>query len=135
MPDSTPTVPFSLSEPVPLRRGSLSERFVKCGKPACPCAKDPKARHGPYFSLTRAVGGRTQSRFLSAAQATLAGRQIERGQQFRSEVDHFWKRCEQEADRELSNPEAAPQEAAKKGGSKHSSKPRSGPPSSGKSKP
>ncbi len=135
MPDSTPTVPFSLSEPVPLRRGSLSERFVKCGKPACPCAKDPKARHGPYFSLTRAVGGRTQSRFLSAAQATLAGRQIERGQQFRSEVDHFWKRCEQEADRELSNPEAAPQEAAKKGGSKRRSKPRSEPPPSRKSKP
>ena len=135
MPDSTPAVPFSFSEPVPLRRGSLSERFVKCGKPACPCAKDPKARHGPYFSLTHAVKGRTQSRFLSAAQATLAGRQIERGQQFRSEVDAYWKRCEQAADRELSNPEAAPQEAAKKKRSRRRSKPRSEPPPSRKSKP
>ena len=135
MPDSTPAVPFSFSEPVPLRRGSLSERYVKCGKPSCPCATDPKARHGPYFSLTRAVKGRTQSRFLSAAQAALAGQQIERGQQFRGEVDDYWKRCEQEADRELSNPEAAPQEDAKKGGSKRRFKPRSEQPPSRKSKP
>ena len=135
MPDSTPRAPFSLTEPVPLRRGSLSERFVKCGKPSCPCAKDPKARHGPYFSFTCAVKGRTHSRFLSPAQATIVGRQIERGRQFRSEIDDYWKRCEQEADRELNNPEAAPQEAAKKGGSKRRSKPKSEPPPSRKSKP
>ena len=135
MPDSTTTVPFSLAEPVPLRRGSVSERCVKCGKSACPCAQDARARHGPYFSLTHAVKGQTQSRFLSAHQATVARHQIERGQRFRSEVDAYWKRCERAADQELSKVEAAPQEAAKKGGSKRSSKPRSGPPSSGKSKP
>ncbi len=135
MPDSTTTVPFSFAEPVPLRRGSVSERFVKCGKLACPCAQDPKSRHGPYFSFTHAVKGQTQSRFLSADQATVARHQIERGQRFRTEVDAYWKRCERVADQELSKVEAAPQEAAKKGGSKRSSKPRSGPPSSGKSKP
>src|SRR2546430_1892438 len=135
MPDSTTTVPFSLAEPVPLRRGSVSERFVKCGKSACPCAQDARARHGPYFSLTHAVKGQTQSRFLSAHQATVARHQIERGQRFRSEADAYWKRCERAADQELSKVEAAPQEAAKKGGSKRSSKPRSGPPPSGKSKP
>src|SRR5712691_3237237 len=121
MPDSTTTVPFSFAEPVPLRRGSVSERFVKCGKSACPCAQDPKARHGPYFSFTHAVKGQTQSRFLSADQATVARHQIERGQRFRSEVDAYGKRCERVADQELSK--AAPQEAAKKGGSKRSSKP------------
>ena len=135
MPDSTTTVPFSFTEPVPLRRGSVSERFVKCCKSACLCAQDPKARHGPYFSFTHAVKGQTQSRFLSADQATVARHQIERGQRFRSEVDAYWKRCERVADQELSQVEAAPQEAAKKGGSKRSSKPRSRPPSSGKSRP
>jgi hypothetical protein len=135
MPDSTATVPFSFAEPVPLRRGSVSERFVKCGKSACPCAQDPKARHGPYFSFTHAVKGQTQSRFLSANEATVARRQIERGQRFRSEVDAYWKRCERAADQELSKVEAAPQGAAKKGGSKRSSKRRSRPPPSGKSKP
>jgi hypothetical protein len=135
MPDSTTTVPFSFAEPIPMRRGSVSERLVKCGKSACPCAQNPEARHGPYFSFTRAVKGRTQSRFLSADGATVVRHQIERGQQFRSEVDAYWKRCERAADQELSKVDAVPQEAAKKGGSQRSSKLRSGPPPSGKSKP
>ena len=134
MPDSNPTVPFSLDNPVPARRGSVSERFVKCGKSACPCARDPKARHGPYFSFTHAVKGRTQSRFLSEEEAVVVRRQIEQGLQFRNEVDAFWKRCEQAADQELDDLQAASQEAAKKGGSKRRSKRSSRPPPSRKSK-
>jgi hypothetical protein len=42
-----------LAHPEPLRRGSLSERFVKCSKPGCPCASDPDARHGPYLSIAK----------------------------------------------------------------------------------
>src|SRR5258708_8997239 len=94
MPDSTTTVPFSFAEPVPLRRGSVSERFVKCGKSACPCAQDPKARHGPYFSFTHAVKGQTQSRFLLADQATVAPHQIERGHPVPSEVAAHWNRSD-----------------------------------------
>ena len=134
MPDLNPTVPFSLNNPVPARRGSVSERFVKCGKSICPCAHDPKARHGPYFSFTHAVKGRTQSRFLSAEEAVVVRRQIERGQQFRNEVDAFWKRCEQAADKELDDLQAASPEAAQKGGSPRRSKRRSKPRSSKKSK-
>ena len=75
MPDSATTpVPFSFAKPVAMRRGSLSERFVKCGKSTCPCAQDPKARHGPYFSLTHAVKRRTQSRFLSPPEAAVVRR-------------------------------------------------------------
>ena len=48
---------LQFAEPQPMRRGSLSERYVKCSKPGCTCAEDSKARHGPYFSLTRGVGG------------------------------------------------------------------------------
>ena len=134
MPDSNPTVPFSMNNPVPARRGSVSDRFVKCSKAACPCARDPKARHGPYPSFTHAVKGRTQSRFLSAEEAVVVRRQIERGQQFRNEVDAFWKLCEQAADKELDDLEAASSEAAKKGGSKRRSNRSSTPPPSRKSK-
>ena len=134
MPNSNPSVTFSLDNPVPARRGSVSERFVKCGKSACPCGRDPKARHGPYFSFTHAVKGRTQSRFLSDEEAVVVRRQIERGQQFRNEVDAFWKRCEQAADKELDDLQAASPEAAKKGGSKRRSKRSSKPQSSRKSK-
>ena len=72
-----------------MRRGSLSERYVKCGKPGCGCAEDPKARHGPYYSLTRAVGGQTRSRFLNPEEAQRAREQKERGQQFRRQVDRY----------------------------------------------
>ena len=58
-----------LAQPKAMRRGSFSQRYVKCSKPGCPCARDPKARHGPYFSLTRGLRGRTHSRFIAAAQA------------------------------------------------------------------
>ncbi len=104
-----------LALPKPMRRGSLSERYVKCSKRGCACAHDPKARHGPYFSLTRGVGGRTQSRFISNAQAELVRRQVEAGQHFRRQVEAFWEACEQWADAQLEDPAASP--AAQKRGS------------------
>src|SRR6516164_1283366 len=85
---------LQFAQPKPMRRGSLSERYVKCSKPGCTCADDPKARHGPYFSLTRGIGGRTQSRFLSQAQAELVRHQVEAGQQFRRQVEAFWEASE-----------------------------------------
>jgi len=109
-----------------MRRGSLSERSVKCGKPGCTCATDPKARHGPYFSLTRAVKGCTQSRFLTAQQAPIARRQIGSGHEFRRQVDAYWRICEQWADEELQGFATAAAEAVKKGGSTRASKPKSG---------
>ena len=48
--------------------GSLVERRIRCGKPGCRCAVDPTALHGPYFSWTRKVNGKTVTRLLSAAQ-------------------------------------------------------------------
>jgi len=29
--------------------GTLLRRMMICGKPNCQCAKDPSARHGPYY--------------------------------------------------------------------------------------
>jgi hypothetical protein len=107
-----------------MRRGSLSERKVKCSKPGCPCGQDPKARHGPYYSLTRAVSGRTHSRFLSPPQAEVVQEQIEAGRKFRSQVDDYWEACEHWADRQLEDSAAASPGAAKKGRSKRTSGPR-----------
>jgi len=106
-----------LAQPKAMRRGSFSQRYVKCSKPGCPCASDPKARHGPYFSLTRGVGGRTRSRLISAAQAELVRRQVEAGQHFRRQVEALWEACEQWANAQLESPAAA-SEAGKKKGSK-----------------
>jgi hypothetical protein len=113
-----------LVEPQPMRRGSISDRMIKCHKPGCACAEDPKARHGPYHSLTRAVAGKTQSRFLTAEQAALAQQQIDAGRNFRVRVDDYWEVCEEWADSQLADSSASSGEA-KKGGSKRTSKPTS----------
>jgi hypothetical protein len=108
-----------------MRRGSLSERTIKCSKPGCACAEDPQARHGPYFSLTRAVEGKTRSRFLTPEQATIARQQIETGHEFRNQLEAYWEGCEAWADRELEGSPMASAQEAEKGGSKRASKKRS----------
>src|SRR5271168_502842 len=99
----------------PMRRGSLSERTIKCSKPGCACARDPKARHGPYYSLTHAVGGKTRSRFLTADQAGMVRQQIDVGREFRTRVDDYWDACEQWADSQLAGVSASSGEAKKRG--------------------
>jgi hypothetical protein len=113
-----------LADAKPMRRGSLSERRIKCSKPGCACAQDPKARHGPYYSLTHAVEGKTHSRFLTAEQADLVRQQIDAGRKFRGRVDALWDACEQWADTQLADLSASSGEA-KKGGSKRASKTKS----------
>lgn len=108
-----------LSEPKPMRRGSLSVRYLKCNKSGCACADAPEARHGPYTSVVRTVAGKSQSRAVPAAQADVLRRQVEAGQQFRKQVDAYWEACEQWADAQLEAPQAvSDKDAAKKGGSK-----------------
>jgi hypothetical protein len=114
-----------LAEPKPMRRGSLSERTVKCGKPGCPCSEDPDARHGPYFSLTRAVKGKTHSRFLTAEQAVVVRQQIEAGHQFRATVDALWEEGEAWADSQLDGSSTASAEEAEKKGFRRAFKTRS----------
>ena len=117
-----------LAEPRPIRRGSVSERYMKCGYKECRCQHDRQARHGPYFSLTRAEGGKTRSRYLTAERAALARQQVEAGQEFRKLVERYWQACEQWGDTQLeASSEAASQEASQKGASKPRSQSRSSP--------
>ena len=115
-----------LAQPQPMRRGSLSERYVKCSKPGCACATNPKARHGPYYSLTRAVGRQTHSRFLSPEEADLVREQIATGQQFRRRVESYWVACEQWADRQLETQEESGEAEVKKNRTRRGSGPRLG---------
>jgi hypothetical protein len=108
----------------PMRRGSLSERYVKCSKPGCPCSERAESRHGPYFSWTRKIDGRTHSRFLTPEQAAVVQRQIDAGHAFRADIEALWEVCEQWADRELDG-EANAVESAEKKGSRRSSMRRS----------
>ena len=115
VPEAVSILAEQLSQPRPLRRGSLGERYLKCGKPNCACATNEQARHGPYFSLTRVVGGRTRSRRLTAQQAERVRQQLAAGQEFRRQVEAYWQASETWAEAELALVAAA--EAAEKRGS------------------
>jgi Family of unknown function (DUF6788) len=117
-PEIVQKLAVNLSQPKPMRRGSLSVRYLKCNKPGCACGNDPQARHGPYTSVVRTVGGRSQSRAVPVAQAELLRQQVEAGQQFRKHVEAYWEACEQWADAQLQGPQATSKQAAKRGGSK-----------------
>ncbi len=127
VPEEVSAVASQLAEPRPMRRGSVSERYVKCNKAGCACADDTDARHGPYYSVTRVVKGRTKSRWLDAEQARQVREQVATGQKFRKLVEAYWQACEQCADAQLEDSETDSQEAAKKRASKRRSKSRPSP--------
>ena len=127
VPSTVRALATQLAEPRPMRRGSVSERFVKCNRPGCLCTERPDARHGPYYSLSRVVNGKTRSRWLSAEQAAVVRAQVAVGRQLRQQVDAYWDVCEHWADTQVTPPEAASREAVKKGASKKPSTSKSSP--------
>ena len=49
-----------------MRPGSLVARYRKCGKTSCHCAKKGAQGHGPSYSLTHAVKGKTVTNVVPA---------------------------------------------------------------------
>ena len=127
IPSEVSALASELAKPVPMRRGSVSELYVKCNKPGCPCGERSDARHGPYYSISRVVKGRTQSRWLGVEQAAVVRRQVEAGQQFRKKIEAYWEACEHWADAQLAESGEGWPEELKKGALKKPSKPRSSP--------
>ena len=127
IPEEVSALASQLAAPRPMRRGSVSQRYVKCNKAGCPCAENTDARHGPYYSVTRVVKGRTKSRWLNAEQARQVRKQVATGKEFRDLVEEYWQTCEQWADAQLEDTEAGSQNAAKKRASKWRSKSRPSP--------
>jgi hypothetical protein len=124
LPPQVAELSAALSQPRPMRRGTVNERRMKCGQANCACQRDPKARHGPYYMLTQAAGGKTRSRYVAAEQIPVLRRQIEAGREFRQQVEAYWDACEHWADAELEAVVAAG--AAEKKGSRRASGTRSG---------
>jgi hypothetical protein len=85
-----------------LRPGSLVPRFRQCGKPSCHCTKKGDPGHGPSYSLTRAVSGKTVTRVIPAgAEVERTRQQIEEYRRFRELVQQFIAVSERICDRQL----------------------------------
>ncbi|MGD1102397.1 MAG: DUF6788 family protein [Terriglobia bacterium] len=52
-----------------MRPGSLVERYRKCGKPNCHCARRGDRGHGPLWMVTHALEGKTVSKAIPARPA------------------------------------------------------------------
>lgn len=53
--------------------GTLSVRRTRCSSPGCRCRREPPVLHGPYYSWTRKIAGKTVTRMLSSEQAERYG--------------------------------------------------------------
>ena len=54
----------SLARIEDLRPGFLTARFRKCGKANCHCAQRGSPGHGPSYSLTHRLGGKTMTQVI-----------------------------------------------------------------------
>ena len=85
-----------------LRPGSLVERYRKCGKPSCHCAKKGARGHGPSYSLTHPVQGKTITHIIPPGPAVDGARaQIAEYHRFRDLVRNLIQTSEQLCDLQL----------------------------------
>lgn len=99
-----------------MRPGALVGRYRKCGKPSCHCADGESGGHGPSWSLTRVVAGKTVTKIIPAAAVGDTQAQIAEHRRFRDLSRELVDVSEQICDANLA---AAPQaQTVKKGGSK-----------------
>jgi len=110
-----------------LRPGSLVGRYRRCGKPNCHCAREEGGGHGPSWSLTRGVGGRTVTRIIPPGAVPKTREQIAEYRRLRRLTSELVEVSEGLCEALLAGPGGVPGEAAKKGASRQASMPRSQP--------
>ena len=81
-----------------VQSGSLAERYRRCGKPTCHCATDGGPGHGPSWSLTRRVDGKTVTRIIAPSEVPEVQARVAECRRLRRLVrelievsDRFWE--------------------------------------------
>lgn len=98
-----------LSQVGEMRPGSLVARFRKCGKASCHCAKKGARGHGPSYSLTHPVAGKTVTHIIPAGPAVEQTRQqLEEYHRFRQLVQQLLTVSEQICDWQLRHSDTGP---------------------------
>lgn len=60
-----------------LRPGTLVERYRKCGKPSCHCAREGDPGHGPVWTLVFNAKGKSKTRVIPPEAVAATRAQIE----------------------------------------------------------
>ena len=104
-----------------LRPGSLVGRYRKCGKPNCHCAEEIEGGHGPSWSLTRKVDGKTVTRIIPPSAVSQTQEQIAEYRRLRKLTGELVEVSERLCDVLVSDPGGVSDDAVKKGASKRAS--------------
>jgi hypothetical protein len=92
-----------------MRPGSLVPRYRKCGKASCHCAKKGGQGHGPSYSLTHAVKGKTVTNVIPTGPAVeRTHQQIDEYHRFRQLVQQLIAVSERICDLQLRQQQSAP---------------------------
>lgn len=110
-----------------MRQGSLVERYRRCGKQTCHCAQEGARGHGPSWSLTRGVEGKTVTRIIPSHAVERTREQIAEFHKFRELTRKLVEVNERLCDARLRTDAARSDSTAKKGASKRSSRVKSPP--------
>ena len=110
-----------------MRPGSLVGRFRRCGKPTCHCAEEGAQSHGPSYSLTREVGGKTITRVIASEAVTRTQEQIAEHRRFRGLARELLEINERVCDAKLDTLVLPTDEAGEKRGSSRPSRRRLSP--------
>ncbi|MDA8334320.1 MAG: hypothetical protein M0Z41_04875 [Peptococcaceae bacterium] len=109
-----------------MRPGSLTPRFRKCGRPNCHCAGDTSPGHGPSWSLTREINGKTITKVIPSAAAVETTKQhISEFRRFRELIRELIEVSDKLCDAKLETLKAEAQATAQKEASKRRSTPKS----------
>ena len=105
-----------------MRPGSLVARFRKCGKQSCHCARKGAKGHGPCYSLTHPVAGKTVTHVIPAGSAVdLTRRQLDEYHRFRDLAQQLVVVSEQICDLQLQQRASSSEDSIKKNRARRSS--------------
>lgn len=105
-----------------MRPGSLVSRYRQCGKPNCHCATPGHPGHGPSWSVSKAVGGKTVTRVIAAGPAVERTRQqLTEYRRFRKLSRELVDVSERLCETQLEEAKVTSEKAAEKGGFKRRS--------------
>ena len=108
-----------------MRKGSITEAFRCCGKPACACFAQDHPGHGPYYAFTTKVAGKTKTiQFRAGPRLDRFQREVETYKQFRALCEKLIE-VNQALCEARPEPDAASQRSALKKTSPRSSRRRS----------
>lgn len=106
-----------------MRPGSLVARFRKCGKSSCHCAKKGDKGHGPSYSLTHPVAGKTITHIIPTGPAVDRTReQLDEYHRFRELVQRLVAVSEQICDMQLRQPPTSADHNIKKNRARRSAR-------------